>query len=299
MTGVIALGTLEIRPMRAGDVAAVRRLAARIRPTVVQRYAQRWQKGQFSGSVVAMLDGRLACFSQTTFTAPEEAWLEGMMVDDRVREHGISSAVTADQVEYAREHGASVVRLSTAADNGAVQHICIDKLGFFEHSRWLRVHSVPDKVITGWAPIDQKSVSSATVWQFMVAQADGPVLWTMPSDFTIQAEAHAGEVKTLIDRRLALMRLRDGRLDGLALLAPLNQENAPENTVRVIYLAARSDRGLQALLASARELAKRRGRKLALMIPVTSATLRQDLSERLTAAKVEWTELVLLAKDLS
>lgn len=53
------------------------------------------------------------------------------------------------------------------------------------------------------------------------------------------------------------------------------------------------------LLASAYAVASRRGQHLALMMPLHSVRLRAELGARLTASSTEWTELVLLAKDLA
>lgn len=290
---------IEVRPMFAADIPAVLRLATRLRPTVVQRFASLWRRGEFEGSLVATLAGRVVAFARCSFPAFGECWWEGMLVDDRVRGRGLASAVCASLVTLAEQHGSRVIRLSTANENGAVRHICIDKFGFSEHSHWLRVHATPATLVAGWPPAKNATLTSSAAWKFMTRQDHCPVVWTSPADFSIQTEARRDEVDGLIKRKLCLARRRAGELDGMLLFAPANQRNCPQNTLCVIYAAARSDPSLRKLLASAYALASRRGQHLALMMPLHSVRLRTELGARLTASSTEWTELVLLTKDLA
>jgi GNAT superfamily N-acetyltransferase len=296
---VIPVDDIEVRPMLAPDIPAVLRLAARLRPTVVQRFAPLWRRGEFEGSLVATLGDRVVAFARCTFPAFGECWWEGMLVDDRVRGRGLASAVCTSLVTLAEQHGSRVIRLSTANDNGAVRHICIDKFGFSEHSHWLRVHATPANLVAGWPAAKNATLTPSAAWRFMTRQDDRPVIWTSPADFSIQTEAGRDEASSLVKRKLYLARRRAGELDGVLLFAPGNQRNCPPNTLCVIYAAARSDRSLRMLLASAYAVASRRGQHLALMMPLHSVRLRNELGARLTASSTEWTELVLLAKDLA
>jgi ribosomal protein S18 acetylase RimI-like enzyme len=73
--------------------------------------------------------------------SPTEGWLEGARVHPEMRRTGVGSALNHAGVDWARERGARVVRLSTEASNMAARNQ-VKRLGYREVSRWL--HSVFD-----------------------------------------------------------------------------------------------------------------------------------------------------------
>lgn len=68
--------------------------------------------------------------------SPTEAWLEGARVHPRRRRSGLGKRLNDAGVEWARAHGARVVRLVTEASNMAARHQ-VRQLGYREVSRWL------------------------------------------------------------------------------------------------------------------------------------------------------------------
>ncbi len=73
--------------------------------------------------------------------SPTEGWLEGARVHPEKRRTGVGSALNHAGVEWARERGARVMRLSTEASNMAARNQ-VRRLGYREVSRWL--HAVFD-----------------------------------------------------------------------------------------------------------------------------------------------------------
>lgn len=71
--------------------------------------------------------------------SPREGWLEGARVHPDRRRSGVGSALNNAGVEWARERGARVIRLSTEASNMAARNQVM-RLGYREVSRW--VHAV-------------------------------------------------------------------------------------------------------------------------------------------------------------
>lgn len=71
-----------------------------------------------------------------TMLSPKEGWLEGARVHPEHRRTGLGTALNNAGVQWAREHGARVVRLSTEASNMAARNQ-VRSLGYREVSRWL------------------------------------------------------------------------------------------------------------------------------------------------------------------
>lgn len=68
--------------------------------------------------------------------SPTEGWLEGARVHPVRRRTGVGSALNDAGVEWARERGARVIRLSTEASNLAARNQ-VKQLGYREVSRWI------------------------------------------------------------------------------------------------------------------------------------------------------------------
>lgn len=68
--------------------------------------------------------------------SPTEGWLEGARVHPDRRRTGVGSALNHAGVEWTRERGARVIRLSTEASNLAARSQ-VKRLGYREVSRWI------------------------------------------------------------------------------------------------------------------------------------------------------------------
>lgn len=68
--------------------------------------------------------------------SPTEGWLEGARVHPDHRRSGLGTRLNDAGVEWARERGARVIRLSTEASNQAARNQ-VKRLGYREVSRWL------------------------------------------------------------------------------------------------------------------------------------------------------------------
>lgn len=71
-----------------------------------------------------------------TMLSPSEAWLEGARVHPDHRRQGLGTLLNDAGVEWARERGGRVIRLSTEASNTAARSQ-VKGLGYREVSRWL------------------------------------------------------------------------------------------------------------------------------------------------------------------
>jgi ribosomal protein S18 acetylase RimI-like enzyme len=68
--------------------------------------------------------------------SPNEGWLEGARVHPDHRRRGLGSSLNDAGVEWARERGGRVIRLSTEASNVAARNQ-VTRLGYREVARWL------------------------------------------------------------------------------------------------------------------------------------------------------------------
>jgi ribosomal protein S18 acetylase RimI-like enzyme len=89
----------------------------------------RWVSGRTGPFFVAETNGRIAGMGKLTVISSREAWLEGGRVAPRYRRRGISTALIAHRLAYARDHGFAVARFSTASDNTAI-HRAARRFGF-------------------------------------------------------------------------------------------------------------------------------------------------------------------------
>lgn len=90
------------------------------------------------GEVLVTVDGNdvPTALCHVTMLSPTEAWLEGARVHPDHRRTGLGSALNHAGVEWARERGARVIRLSVDTDNAAAREQ-VKRLGYREVSSWL------------------------------------------------------------------------------------------------------------------------------------------------------------------
>ena len=103
--------------------------------------------------------------------SPSEGWLEGARVHPDRRRSGLGSALNHAGVEWARERGARVIRLSTEASNLAARNQ-VKRLGYREVSRWVQAvfavdptHRTSDRYRMRPAP----GSDAEAAWLFWVA----------------------------------------------------------------------------------------------------------------------------------
>lgn len=295
------MGPPEVRPMTAADIASVVRIAARHRPSIIARYSPLWETGRFDGLYVVTVGRRVAGFGCLSFSSPAEAWIEGLVVDKHLRGRGLGTALGERLRARAAAAGARVVRLSTSVTNAPMLHIYLDKLGFRPAGRWLRVFRLPPAAFFDWPAPAAGPVAPAAAWQFVVGSPTYQAshhLWTTPEDFTVQAELTEPHLRRLIVQNSCIAVRRHGALWGLAALGPPAQRNAPQESLRLLHIAAASGSAFQGVLARAARMANESGLSLAFMIPVPSDIVRRRLIRRAKAYRARWTELVVLEKWL-
>lgn len=300
-TGVSALGPPEVRPLRPADVPSILRIATRQRPSLIARYSSWWKSGRIGGLYVVTVGRRVAGFGCLSFSSPTEAWIEGLLVDKRLRGHGLGTALGEHLLAQAAVAGARVVRLSTAVTNAPMLHIYLDKLGFHPAGRWLRIFRLAPTALNDWPAPAAGSVTSAEAWQFVASSPTYQAahhLWTAPEDFTVQTELTEPQLRRLISLGACIAIRRRGTLCGLGALGPPGQRNAPQGSLRLLHIAAADASAFRAVLARAARIARERDLTLALMIPVPSDAVRRRLIRLARDSGARWTELVVLEKWL-
>lgn len=295
------MGPPEVRPLTAADIPSVVRIATRQRPSIIARYSPLWESGRLDGLYVVTVGRRVAGFGCLSFSSPAEAWIEGLIVDKRLRGRGLGTALGEHLLARAAAAGARVVRLSTAVTNAPMLHIYLVKLGFHPAGRWLRVFRLPPAALFDWPAPTARPVGPAAAWQFV---AESPTyqaahhLWTTPEDFTVQAELTEPQLRRLILQGSCIAIRRRGALCGLGTLGPPGQRNAPQGSLCLLHIAAADGSAFRAVLARAARMAHEGGLSLAFMIPVPSDAVRRRLIRRAKAYRARWAELVVLEKWL-
>ena len=104
-----------------------------------------WIEGEGKRTVVADAGDELAGIAQCVLLSEHEGWGQGIRVNPAYRGEGVATAITHDLFDWARGHGASVVRNMVfswnAAGLGSSRHCGYDPATEF---RWARPEPDPD-----------------------------------------------------------------------------------------------------------------------------------------------------------
>ncbi len=82
-----------------------------------------WLSDPRGGLVVAEADGQPVGMAMCTRPSDDEGWLQGLRVHPDYRRHGIARALTAYQIDWLRDKGATVARLAVYVSNLASQNL--------------------------------------------------------------------------------------------------------------------------------------------------------------------------------
>ena len=110
---------MTIRPARPDDRAAMERICAHTWEwgDYIPEVWDDWLADEQGLPIVGELEGRVVALSRFRFQATDQLWLEGMRVDPEYRRRGIGREFLDHSIAFARERGASTVRLSTSYHN--------------------------------------------------------------------------------------------------------------------------------------------------------------------------------------
>jgi ribosomal protein S18 acetylase RimI-like enzyme len=89
-----------------------------------------WLTAESGALLVAVSEGQPVGLIHLAMPSHEDAWLEGIRVDPRVRRQGIGRVLTSQALVVAREQGAKVARLFTSSENLAAQELVTRRFGF-------------------------------------------------------------------------------------------------------------------------------------------------------------------------
>jgi ribosomal protein S18 acetylase RimI-like enzyme len=91
---------------------------------------EEWLAADEGALLVAVSDGHPVGLVHVAMLSHEDAWLEGIRVDRRVRRQGIGRVLTSRALVIAREQGAKVARLFTSGENVVAQKFVTRRFGF-------------------------------------------------------------------------------------------------------------------------------------------------------------------------
>lgn len=119
---------LVIRPARPDDRPAMERITAHTWEDgdYIPQVWDEWlseEGGELSVGQWGAPEGPVVAISKITAQPEGQIWLEGMRVDPEYRGRGIASQFLEYNLEFARSHGARVVRLATSSRNTTVHHM--------------------------------------------------------------------------------------------------------------------------------------------------------------------------------
>jgi ribosomal protein S18 acetylase RimI-like enzyme len=89
-----------------------------------------WLTAELGALLVAVSEGLPVGLIHLAMPSQEEAWLEGIRVDPRVRRRGIGRVLISQALVVGREQGAKVARLFTSSENHAAQELVKRRFGF-------------------------------------------------------------------------------------------------------------------------------------------------------------------------
>lgn len=159
--------------------------------------------------LVAELAGVPVGLQHTSYPAPDEAWFQGLRVDPAFRGKGVARALFTVGIDLARQRGAKVARLFTAADN-AISRRIVDQADF--RTVAIFVHPTAEAE-AGVGPVPEAAVpgEAEALWgtievsqNYRLAEGTYCVGWRCLSLTKERLAEHlaAGEVKVLRRRGL-------------------------------------------------------------------------------------------------
>jgi len=235
---------IRIRPLTLGDRAAVRRVvsAATRRDYIPDVFTAWVRDGGFFG---AELDGELVGLAKLTRMSRTEAFLEGLRVSRRAREHGVGTALIRYRLDRAKSAGMRVARYVTWSENDAM-HRMAKRLGFrrVAEDAWLRT---PRAAGPELRVADRRDAAALTA----LAQGNGRLLRVDHGHHSSRfREITRGDIVDAISERRCLVL--DGS-SGPVAFAILGRDRA-----ETVYLASATRRALGAFARRFRAYARRR-----------------------------------------
>lgn len=118
---------------------------------------------------VAELDGAVKGILQCVLLSDREAWMQGMRVAPDARQQGISHQLNAAAADWARDHGATVVRNMIFSWNGPALASSRSS-GFDPATEFRWAHPEPDAGAEPDLPVAEAPDAAWTFWQHSMAR---------------------------------------------------------------------------------------------------------------------------------
>lgn len=123
---------VNLRAAHEGDLAAIREFTADTfewGDYVPDQFSNWLTEPDVMVMVATDADDKAIAMARVALLSPREAWLSAARVHPQFRRQGIGSLINHHGVEWARERGASVVRLATEVTNTAARRQ-VEKIGY-------------------------------------------------------------------------------------------------------------------------------------------------------------------------
>lgn len=252
------MSEVEVRPARPEDKEDVVAFCEDIweGDDYVPDVWDEWLADPNGQTFVAVIDDKAVAVDRTAILSGHEVWWQGLRVDPDYRGRGIVSALDQHMYRYAREAGATTIRLATSSENTIV-HGMMDRRGFRRMARYARHEAEPaEESLQHLQPLSPDDVdvirrfldeSDVFAWVHGLFDSQGWV-WQELTDQQLRTYAGAGRV----------WGIRAGQgLSGLAVLSTPEPDPADKEELWVGYIDGTRD-GLPQTLRELRRLAHER-----------------------------------------
>ncbi|MGB9134933.1 MAG: GNAT family N-acetyltransferase [Candidatus Bathyarchaeia archaeon] len=176
-----------------------------------------WMKEQHSRVFTATLNGEPVGIMRVSLPKPGEAWFQAARTHPDYRRRGIATALAGACLEWARDDGAKIIRLSTDSDNYASRKT-LEKLDFTRTSDFLimRCERLQSEVSQDcrWA----RESEVERIWKFLGESEVFDASEGLYTVLFVWMSLERRDVERFVADRKAIIHIRGSVVDGLVLV---------------------------------------------------------------------------------
>jgi len=229
---------IHVRKARASDREAVFKFCKKTWSwgDYIPKVWDKWLKEKSGKVFIATIDQIPVGITHLSLDKPYEIWLSGARTDPNYRRIGVATAITKKCLDYAKQKGVKVARLTTESDNIAAQ-AAIKKLGFKPTAEFAEMTiekiAKENSENSKWA---EKTDTNA-IWNYLetseIYRKAAGLYTVLFHWFSLEKE----DIKRFIDQRKAIVHLSEtSRIDGLVLFDDVTAQEWHENTIQTCYI---------------------------------------------------------------
>jgi RimJ/RimL family protein N-acetyltransferase len=195
-----------------------------------------WLKDKSGRVFIATISEVPVGITHLSIDKPHEVWLSGARTDLNYRRMGVATAITKKCLDYAKQRGAKVARLTTESDNIAAQ-AAIKKLEFKPVAEFVEMTAEKITEETSKKSRWVEKTETDTTWNYL--QTSKPyrkaagLYTTLFHWFSLKKQ----DLKRFIAQRKAILHLNmRNKIDGLTLIDDATAGEWHENTMQTCYI---------------------------------------------------------------